>query len=108
MQERTIINPQRPTLGNRTREPSDAAYQSLLMQNHRLRVQLYLERKGISTINPPHAMLVYIADSFRLGFLPDAIAEHCETMLPIWEKDYEEKRHATRKTPRLSIVQSPQ
>ena len=65
----------------------NAAYKSMLMQNHRLRVQLYLERKGISTINPPHKALAYIADAFKLGFLPDKVAEHLEVWLPIWEKE---------------------
>ena len=105
MEKQQPLSAAKRTIINRTREPSDAAYQSLLQQNHRLRVQLYLERKGISTVNPPHAMLVYIADSFRLGFLPDVIATHCETMLPIWEKENE---NAPRKAPRLSVVQSNQ
>ena len=80
-----------------------AAYQSLLMQNHRLRVQLYLERKGISTINPPTQALQYIADAFKAGLTPDIAVEWLEAMFPVWNK---ERENAARKTPRLSVVQS--
>lgn len=69
-----------------------AAYKSMLMQNHRLRVQLHLERKGLSTLNMPRKAIQYICDGFIAGMLPDQVAEHLEVLLPIWEKD-DETRH---------------
>lgn len=66
---------------------NDAAYQSILMQNHRLRVQLMLERKGISTLNMGLKALQYINDGFKVGMLPDQLAEGLETLMPMWVKD---------------------
>ena len=66
---------------------NDAAYQSMLMQNHRLRIQLHLERKGISTLNMPLKALQYINDGFKVGRLPGDIAFGLEVLLPIWAKE---------------------